>query len=118
VLVLACVLSAPSCARHGGASETIRPVTWWLTIQNHHWLDVEVYLVHGGQTMQVGLVTATMEQRFAMPTGLLANGAIRLLAHPVGGGGDIASEWVTVSGGETVEWTLERTLAHASLSIH
>jgi hypothetical protein len=117
VVVLGGLLLAVSCG-HRVPSNAIRPARWWLTVQNHHWMDVEVYLVRGGQTERVGLVTATMEQRFVISTDLLANGPIQLLGHPVGGGGNIVSEWITVTGGETVEWTLERSLAHASLSIH
>ena len=75
--------------------------------------------MHGGQTTRVGLVTATMTQNFVLPTDLLVQaGGIQLAAHAIGGGQDLRSEVITLSGGERVEWTLERALRHGSVSVH
>ena len=120
VLGLACLtLTASSCAPHRAVSDRATPPTWSLAVENHHWLDVEVYVMHGGQTTRVGLVTATMTQNFVLPTDLLVQaGGIQLAAHAIGGGQDLRSEVITLSGGERVEWTIERSLLHGSLSVH
>jgi len=119
VLVLACLLVlAASCGHHNVAAvqSTPSPV-WVLMVRNHHWLDVEVFVVHGGLTTRVGLVTATMDESFRLSTRLLDGGVIQLLGHPVGGGANVATEQILVRGGQTVQWELERTLLHASLSV-
>ena len=75
--------------------------------------------MHGGQTTRVGLVTATTTQNFVLPAYLLVpGGGIQLAAHAIGGGQDLLSEVITLSGGERVEWTLERALSHSSFSVH
>jgi len=120
VLGLVCLtLTASSCARRRAVPDRATPSTWSLAVENHHWLDVEVYVMHGGQTTRVGLVTATTTQNFVLPAYLLVpGGGIQLAAHAIGGGQDLRSEVITLSGGERVEWTLERSLLHGSLSVH
>jgi len=120
VFVLAALLmAAASCGQqHVVSVRSTPPPAWLLTVRNHHWLDVEVFVVHGGMTTRVGLVTATMDQSFPLSTHLLEGGAIQLLGHRVGGGANGASEQIRVGGGQTVQWELERTLLHASLSVH
>jgi len=120
VLRLVCLtLAVPSCARHRAVSGQGAPPRWSLTVENHHWLDVEVYVIHDGQSTRVGLVTATTTENFVLPTTLLVQGGnIQLVAHAVGGGADLLSEVIPLSGGERVEWTLDRALRYGSLSVH
>ena len=120
VLGLVCLtLTASSCAGRRAVPDRATPSTWSLAVENHHWLDVEVYVMHGGQTTRVGLVTATTTQNFVLPAHLLGPGGdVQLAAHAVGSGERIESELITISGGQLVEWTLERALRHGSVSVH
>jgi len=119
-LSLACLaVASTTCARHRAASTTTILLEWSLTVENHHWLDVNVYVVHNGQSTRVGLVTATTSQSFVLPTYLLgAGGDIQLVATPIGGGRSIVTGVITLAGGQTVDWTLERALSHSSFSVH
>ncbi|HYK83670.1 MAG TPA: hypothetical protein VEU55_11055 [Gemmatimonadales bacterium] len=120
VLALGCLALAPAaCARHRARAYRAVPAEWSLTIDNHHWLDVEVSVLHGGQTTRVGLITAATSQSFVLPTYLLGPGGdIRLIATPIGGGQSVVTPLITIGGGQSVDWTLERTLSTSSLAIH
>ena len=119
-LTLACLaLATVGCWRHRTKAYGAVPSEWSLTIENHHWLDVEVSVLHGGQSTRIGLVTAASSQTFVLPTYLLGPGGdIRLAATPIGGGRGVATQLITIGGGQSVEWTLERSLNTSSLSVH
>jgi hypothetical protein len=112
-------LATAGCWRHRARAYGAAPAEWSLTIENHHWLDVEVSVLHGGQSTRVGLVTAASSQTFVLPTYLLGPGGdIQLAATPIGGGRGVATQLITIGGGQSVEWTLERSLNTSSLAVH
>ena len=119
-LTLACLaLATVGCWRHRARASGAVSAEWSLTIENHHWLDVEVSVLHGGQSTRIGLVTAASSQTFVLPTYLLGPGGdIRLAATPIGGGRGVATQLITIGGGQSVEWTLERSLSTSSLAVH
>ena len=119
VLTLSCLtLATPACASHRPAPASI-PTEWLLTVENHHWLDIEVHLVHGGQRTRVGVVTAATSQNFVLPTYLLGPGGdIELVASLIGGGQRVSTGLITLSGGQSVQWTLERVLSQSSFAVH
>jgi len=111
-------LAALACARHRPVADAVPP-EWSLTLENHHWLDIEVHLVHGGQRTRVGVVTAATTQSFVLSTLLLGpGGEVELIATPIGGGQRISTGLFTLSGGHSVVWTLERVLSQSSLAVH
>jgi hypothetical protein len=120
VLALACLaLATAGCGRHRARAYRAVPAEWSLTIENHHWLDVEVSVLHGGQSTRVGLITAASSQTFVLPTYLLGPGGdIQLAASPIGGGRNVVTQLITIRGGQSVEWTLERSLSTSSLAVH
>jgi hypothetical protein len=120
ILTLASLaLATAGCGRRHPSAYRAVPTEWSLTIENHHWLDVEVSVLHSGQSTRVGLVTAASSQTFVLPSYLLGPGGdIRLVAMPIGGGRSIVTQLVTIGGGQSVEWTLERSLNTSSLGVH
>lgn len=118
--VVAAVLGACS-HRHQGEAEAA-PVAdqgWTLTIVNHHWLDVSIYVMSGGERQHVALVTATRTERFDMPAHMINGGrTIMLEADPVGGPRSVRSERLVVQGGQNVEWTLEHGLEHSTVAVY
>jgi hypothetical protein len=120
VLTLAgLAVATAGCGRRHALAYRAVPAEWSLTIQNHHWLDVEVSVLHGGQSTRVGLVTAASSQTFVLPSYLLGPGGdIQLAATPVGGGRSVVTQLITIRGGQSVEWTLERSLSTSSLAVH
>lgn len=55
---------------------------------------------------------------FAVPTSQLGHqGAIRLMADPLGSTQTFTSDWVPVAPGDHVEWTLEANLKLSRVSV-
>jgi hypothetical protein len=90
-----------------------------LQVINHHWLDVDVYILHDGQRTHVGTVTATATQQF-MLSGRLLGGSrqIALLADAIGSPEVVRSETLVVQPGQYIEWTLESTLSRSSVGVY
>ena len=118
VLVPACSSSAlPGCARPHVAPTTI-PSEWSLTVENHHWLEMDVYVVHGGQRTRVGVAGAASTQSFVLPAHLLGPGGDIELVATSAGRQRVSTGLITLHGGQSVQWTLERELSQSSFAVH
>lgn len=122
LLATLAVATAPACARHSRAGNRAAPVSQEpvsLEVQNNHWLDVVLYVVHDGQRTRLGTATAARTTTFRLPSKLLGQlGEIRLIADPVGERGVLSSEAVVVKPGTRVVWTLESDLTRSSLAVY
>ncbi|HEX5387574.1 MAG TPA: hypothetical protein VFW66_12780 [Gemmatimonadales bacterium] len=121
-LPLALVMGLAACGGHN-SPETVpnvdpdTPIA--LIVQNSHWLDVVVYVVHDGESTRVGDVTAASTGNFVLPRWMIGQGrAIRLVADPVGSGAGTVTDVLTVLPGESVEWHLESQLSRSSVSVY
>lgn len=96
------------------ADETVK-----LDVNNHNWLDVTIYVVHGGQRTRVLTVVATTSASVIVPNHTLRNsgGQIRLLAHAIGNPATFMSETIVAKPGMTIDWTLESDLRRSSLAV-
>jgi hypothetical protein len=123
VLLAIMVGAATSCAAHRGALKeeafapmADEPVT--LSVTNHNWLDVVIYVVTGTERIRLITVTAAGAGEIPVPTRALQhNGEIRLLVHAVGNPTTFMSELVVAKPGSTVEWTIESELRRSSLAV-
>jgi hypothetical protein len=109
------------CARHPAASgaDPQNPAEIVLVIENHHWNDVIVSVLHDGVVDRIGLATAVKTSSFVIPSRRLGpTGIIRLRGHAVGAPDDHTSDAFPVQPGQEVEWTLESDLAHSSVAVH
>ncbi len=88
-------------------------------IENHHWGDVDIFLLHDGQRTRLGMVTATTDQTFTIRSRLVGSAAqLQLEAHAIGRPGTLDSETMSYRPGMQINWTLEINLARATLSIY
>jgi hypothetical protein len=124
VLTLSAALIA-ACAGRKHAEPASNPETNLalpaieLAIANHNWLDVVVFVVHGGQRTRLTTVTAAKSASTLIPEFTLRNqGHIRLLAHAVGNPETFTSEVIVVRAGMRIEWTLETDLKRSSVGIY
>jgi hypothetical protein len=121
-LFLALALLGPSgCARpgveSGAGSESRAEIA--LVVENHHWSDVIVYLLHDGVVDRIGLATAVKTSTFIIPSRRLGPaGLVRLRGHPVGAPDDHTTEAFLVQPGQEIVWTLESDLARSSVAVH
>jgi hypothetical protein len=116
------LLLAPSaCARHGGRSDNAGPsaAEIVLVIDNHHWNDVTVSVLHDGVVDRVGLATAVKISTFVLSSRRLGtSGILRLRGHAVGAPDDHTTDAFPVQPGQEIQWTLESDLARSSVAVH
>jgi hypothetical protein len=120
-ILVALIVCAPGCARReaesGAVSESRAEIA--LVVENHHWSDVVVSVVHDGVVERIGLATAVKTSTFIIPSRRLGtSGLIRLRGHPVGAPDDHTTDAFVVRPGQEIEWTLESDLAHSSVAVH
>jgi hypothetical protein len=120
-LLVALILCLAGCARHGAesgaAAESRAEIA--LVVENHHWNDVVVSVLHDGVVERIGLATAVKTTTFVIPSRRLgAAGLIRLRGHPVGSPDDHTTDAFLVQPGQEIQWTLESDLARSSVAVH
>ena len=123
MLLVMVIAVATSCSAQRGAQQQEafapipeQPVT--LTVNNHNWLDVVIYVISGTERIRVIQVTAAGAGEVVVPPRALQhNGEIRLLVHAVGNPATFTSESIVAKPGSTVEWTIETELRRSSLAV-
>jgi hypothetical protein len=121
-LVALLLLCSTGCAGHAADSGAATPEARGeikLIVENHHWNDVIVYLLHDGVVDRIGLATAAKTSTFMIPSRRLGTaGLIRLRGHPVGAPDDHTTDSFTVQPGQEIQWTLESDMARSSVAVH
>ena len=114
-----------SCAHHRTSAGTAQrapppePVEVVLTVTNHHWLDVTVFVEHDGQRTRIGTVTAASTQEFVVPIRVLGvSHQFRLLGAAIGSPELVRTETLTLQPGQFIEWTLEHDLRRSSVGVY
>jgi len=93
------VAGAAACASHRPAPVDPRG-EFALSVINHHWLDVTIYVVHNGERTRV----ATRE--------------VYLIGDVVGSPEVVRTEILLVQPGQYIEWTLENPLRRSSVAVY
>jgi hypothetical protein len=89
-----------------------------LTLNNHHWLDVNIFVQHDGEASRVTTVTASTSQSLILPLWLLGDSKIvRIIAEPIGGQDSYVTDLMRVDPGQSVELNVESALARSNYSI-
>lgn len=117
-LAIASVVSG--CGKHHLNDEMASDNASTLQVVNHHWGDVDIYIIRDGQRIRVGEVTASADQSFVLAKSMTSGGGtLQLQAHAVGSNGAINSETITVRpGGMQLTWTIENNLSRATLAFY
>jgi hypothetical protein len=89
-----------------------------LTLNNRHWLDMNVFVQHDGEASRVTLVTASTSQSLILPLWMLGDSRlVRIIAEPVGAQDSYTTDLLQVDVGQSVEVNLESTLSRSNYSI-
>lgn len=119
LLLLPALVLVSACGRHHASGPPAPLVPAVLHVENHHWLDVDLYVLHDGQRGHLGTVTATSTKVFTIPRSMIGSmGEVRLIADPVGERGTLTTDIIVVKPGTQVYWTLESSLDRSSLSVY
>jgi hypothetical protein len=118
LLLIVCV--ATSCSRNRRPSDALDSDTEsTLHVENQHYGDVDIYVIHDGSRSRIGTVTATTEQTFTLNPRIIGTvGTMQLIAHGVGTAGSLSSEQFAIRPGMQISWTLDSRLARATLAIY
>jgi len=118
--LVAVIVAFGGCAHPKAADDLNLEASSTLNVVNHHWGDVDVYVIRDGQRQRVGTVTAAAEENFDLSPSLTkGGGTLQLQAHAVGSSGAINSEVIQVRpGGMQITWTLENNLSRATLAVY
>jgi hypothetical protein len=118
--LLLIVSVATSCSHNKGVSDDmVGGADATLHIENHHYGDVDIFVVHNGSRTRVGSVTATSDQTFTLSSRIIGTvGTLQILAHGIGEAGSISSESFAIRPGMQISWTLDSSLSRATLAIY
>jgi type IV pilus biogenesis protein CpaD/CtpE len=120
LLICAALTALLGCShRHAAETATTPDEGWTLTVINHHWLDVSIYVMTDAGRAHIGTVSATHTQSFEMPARTIRTGrTVTIEANPIGSNNTIRTEALTVQGGQRVEWTLETGLERSTVAVY
>src|SRR5438094_9970346 len=89
-----------------------------LSVTNHNYLDVVVYVLHDGQRTRIGTVSGSSSTVFFLPIRLLGQGReIRLYGDAIGNDAYAVTDILVVQRGQYIEWTLETDLRRSSVGV-
>ena len=126
-LALALVLyGAPACLVFNRGSKADREPApdvpsgeFGLKVTNHNYLDVAIYVVHGGQRTRVGTVTGSSSTLLFLPERLLGLGReVQLSGEAIGSDAYARTQTLIVQPGQYIDWTLETDLRRASVGVY
>lgn len=89
-----------------------------LSVENHNWLDVHVYLVRDGSVTSLGFMSGPGQQDFELPPRATVPGAdVQILVAPVGSRASYLSPVAYIDPGDQVNLVVENNLGLSSLSV-
>ncbi len=89
-----------------------------LSVTNHNYLDVVIYVLHDGVQTRVGMVTGSSSTVLFLPVRLLGQGReIQLLGDAIGNDTYARTDILVVQAGQYIEWTLETDLRRSSVGV-
>ena len=93
-----------------------RPVA--IEVSNNNWMDVVIYAVSAGNRVRLGGVTTGFAKRFSVPRSVnVQSGDFHLQAHPVGSDEVFSSDYILVSPGQRIVWSIENQLGLSSYRV-
>jgi len=89
-----------------------------LSVTNHNYLDVVVYVRHDCVQTRVGTVTGSSSAVFFLPARLLGQAReIQLYGDAIGSDAFARTDILVVQRGQYIEWTLETDLRRSSVGV-
>jgi hypothetical protein len=89
-----------------------------LTVTNHNYLDVVIYVLHDGLQTRVGTVTGSSSALFFLRERLLGMGhELQLYGRAIGSDAFSRTQTLIIQPGQYIEWTLETDLRRSSVGV-
>ena len=89
-----------------------------LVLHNRNYLDVDIFVLHDGQTSRVGTVTGSSSAAMDVPGWMIGKGGlVRLVADPIGDNSRYVTDNVQIQPGQLVELNVESAIARSNYSV-
>lgn len=89
-----------------------------LILNNHHLLDVNIFIQHDGQADRVATVLASNSRAIALPAWMLGQShTVRIIAEPIGDDTRYTTDLLSVQPGQVIELNIESSIARSNYSI-
>src|SRR5258706_12829975 len=89
-----------------------------LTVTNHNYLDVVVYVLHDGLQTRIGTVTGSSSALLFLRERLLGMGhELQLYGRAIGTDAFARTQTLIITPGQYIEWTLETDLRRSSVGV-
>jgi hypothetical protein len=88
-----------------------------LSVTNHNWLDVTVFVIRGGTRFRVGDVSGNSSARLKIPGRLVESGAVQLLVDPIGSSEYYLTDPIMVTSDEGVQLTVAPAMRMSTYAV-
>jgi hypothetical protein len=89
-----------------------------LILNNHHLLDVNIFLQHDGQPDRIATIPSSTTRAIVLPLRMLGQSkAIRIIAEPIGDETRYTTDLLVVQPGQIVELNVESAISRSSYNI-
>ncbi|HEX9293614.1 MAG TPA: hypothetical protein VF873_08000 [Gemmatimonadales bacterium] len=105
-VLLALALLSAGCGRafKSGPREPDPRTT--LRVQNQNFLDMNVYVLRGGQRIRLGMVPGLSTEVFTIPAYIVRSSPLQFEVHPIGGLENPRTETISVQPGDEIHITI------------
>jgi hypothetical protein len=98
---------AVACGRAKAGDEPAPRAETAVKVENQNFLDMNVFVVRGGQRVRLGTVTGLSTQIFMLRPDMIGPGSeVQFEIHPIGGRGNPRTETISVQPGDVIELTI------------
>jgi hypothetical protein len=104
LFALALLSAGCSHAVQSGSPEPQAQTT--VKVENHNFLDMDVFVLQGGQRIRLGTVTGLSSQVFRIPDYVVRSSPVQFELHPIGGRGNPRTETISVQPGDQIQLTI------------
>ena len=104
LFALALLTAGCSHAGQSGSPEPQPRTT--VKVENHNFLDMNVFVLQGGQRIRLGTVNGLSTAVFTIPDYVARSTSVRFELHPIGGRTNPRSESISVQPGEQIVLTV------------
>src|SRR5436853_4940105 len=102
------ILAVASTACHRPAAAPLNPrAEVAVTVENQNFLDMDVFLIRGGQRLRLGMVPGLSSRMLMVRPEVIGYGTeVQFELHPIGGRGNPMSETISVRPGDVIHLTI------------
>ena len=98
--------------------EPVEAAVFSLILNNHHLLDVNIFLQHDGPPDRIATITSSSSRAIVLPLRMLGQSkAIRIIAEPIGDETQYTTDLLVVQPGQIIELNVESLIARSNWSI-